>query len=1002
MPVSENTTKKQRVVSLVKEINRPKEDILAFLKSIGMDKVTINSTLEPDMVTRVHNHFKKDIEEQDKHLKKVKDFATKNKIELVEADELTKKEEKEKNKKDEADRIKKFIEEENRKKEEEKKKQELHAILEREKAIKELAEREKRERLEKINEQRKAREAKEIKRKDLSKDKDGSKPEKKSKEEVVKAETESKEKLKTVHPDKSKTHPEKHIERKKDDQKFESKFTEKRVDKPEGTEKKYEKKTYTVKDPSKTDASKAIAKPHSEVRPPRHFDKDKPRFDRKKGKKKVYEKVTIKDLKKEKDKIPSDKPYKPKDAAASKVKITFTNKAPSTGKEKWDKKDKRLKGDSEYEKKKKAKLNKFKAKEVTLKEIEEAIKDTFQKIGDDSGTSARAAARKKKKKERLEQEKKIAEVQESRKNIIQVTEFLSTGELANLMQISPTEIIAKCFQLGNMVTINQRLEKDLIEIIASEFGFQIEFQSEYVEGSLDDFDDSVESLVFRSPVVTVMGHVDHGKTSLLDYVRKANVVEGEAGGITQHIGAYRVKLESGKNITFLDTPGHEAFTAMRARGGQAADLVVLVVAADDSVMPQTVEAINHALAANVPIVIAINKIDKPDSNPERIKQQLAEKNILVEEWGGKYQSVQISAKKGLNIEQLLEKILLEAEILELKANPEREARGVILESKMDKGRGITATVLVQKGTLKIGDVFISGMFSGRVRAMYDERDKRIQKAGPSTPVLVTGFDGQPQAGDTFVVMKDESAVRDIAQKRQQLKREQEFRQIRFATLDDISKQIQEGKQVDLKVIIKADTDGSAEAISDSLLKLATPEVKVNVIHKAVGQITESDILLAEASNAIIIGFNVRPNLNARQLAEKNKIDVRLHNVIYHIIDEVKDALRGMLKPVMKEEISSTIEVRQVFKVPKVGNVAGCYVQDGKITRNTAVRLIRDGLVIFEGKILSLKRLKDDAREVESGYECGIGLDGYNDIKVGDIIEGFKMIETERELIFSNN
>ena len=494
-----------------------------------------------------------------------------------------------------------------------------------------------------------------------------------------------------------------------------------------------------------------------------------------------------------------------------------------------------------------------------------------------------------------------------------------------------------------------------------------------------------------------MGHVDHGKTSLLDYLRKANVVAGEAGGITQHIGAYKVKLDNGKEITFLDTPGHEAFTAMRARGGQAADIVVLVVAADDSVMPQTIEAIAHARAANVPIVIAINKVDKPDANPERIKQQLSEKDILVEDWGGKYQSVEISAKHGKNIDALLEKILIESELLELKADPNKEARGVVLEAKLDKGKGPIATVLVQKGTLKIGDTFVSGIYSGKVKAMFDERDHKLDESKPSTPAVVLGFDGVPQAGDTFIVLDSERDSKAISLKRQQLKREQDYRSVKFVTLDDISKQIQEGKQVELKIILKADTDGSAEALKDSLHKLTTSETKVLVIHKAVGSISESDILLAEASGAIVIGFNVRPNLNARKLAEKNNVDVRLYNIIYNLIDEVKNALEGMLAPDISEEVTSTIEVRQVFKVPKIGNIAGCYVLDGKVTRNSKVRLLRDGFVIFDGGISSLKRIKDDVKEVESGYECGISLENFNDVKVGDIIEGYKIVETKRKL-----
>jgi translation initiation factor IF-2 len=661
-------------------------------------------------------------------------------------------------------------------------------------------------------------------------------------------------------------------------------------------------------------------------------------------------------------------------------------------------KDKKHKSDSDYEKKKKKFGKGIKGKDISQKEIDDAIRETMAKIEDDSGASARSIARKKKKKERLEQEQKNIEIQEQRKNILTVTEFVSTMELATIMEVPVTDIIKKCLDLGLMVSINQRLEKDLLQLLAEEFGYKIEFQSEYEEDLLKDTYDEVETLIERPPVVTVMGHVDHGKTSLLDYVRKANVVAGEAGGITQHIGAYKVKLDNGKHITFLDTPGHEAFTAMRARGGQAADIVVLVVAADDSVMPQTVEAINHALAANVPIVIAINKVDKPEANVERIKSQLADRNILVEEWGGKYQSVEISAKKGQNIETLLDKILLESEMLALKANPDRAARGVVLESRLDKGRGSVATILVTKGTLKIGDNFVAGVFAGRVRAMFDERDKRLDIAGPSTPVQVIGFEGLPQAGDAVVVLKSDIEARQIALKRQQLKREQDMRQIKHTTLEDITNQIKEGKSVELNIILKTDVDGSGEALADSLHKLSKPgTATVKVIHKAVGQITESDVLLAEASNAVIIGFNVRPNLNARKLAEKSSVEIRIHSIIYNALDEVKLVLEGLLAPDVNEEITATIDVRQVFKVPKIGNIAGCYVQDGKIIRNHKVRLVRDGLEIYNGTISSLKRLKDDVREVESGYECGIGLENFSDIKVGDVIEGYKLIETKRKL-----
>jgi translation initiation factor IF-2 len=636
-------------------------------------------------------------------------------------------------------------------------------------------------------------------------------------------------------------------------------------------------------------------------------------------------------------------------------------------------------------------------KEALNLEIEEAIRETMAKIEDSSSITSRSMLRKKKKKERIEQEQKEQMEILSKQNVLQVTEFLSTSELAKLMNIDVNEVIQKCFGLGMMVTINQRLEKDLIELLADEFGFKVDFHKELEVDVLADADDPVDTLESRPPVVTIMGHVDHGKTSLLDYIRKANVVAGEAGGITQHIGAYQVQLDNGKLISFLDTPGHEAFTAMRARGAQSTDIVVLVVAADDNVMPQTVEAINHALAANVPIVIAINKIDKPNADPAKIKTQLSDKGILVEEWGGKYQSIEISAKKGTKVEELLEKILLEAEILDLKANPNRKARGVVVEAKLDKGKGIVSSVLVQKGTLAIGDSFVAGVYSGKIKAMFDERGHRVKEAKPAAPVQVLGFDGMPQAGDVMVVVENDRIAKEISLKRQQLKREQDFRQIKFTTLDDISKQIKEGKQVDLKVIIKGDVDGSVEALSDSLLKLGSAEVKVSVIHKGIGEVSENDVLLAAASGAIVIGFNVRPNLKARKLAQTENVDIRLYNIIYDVINEVKLALEGLLEPEKSEEVLATVEVRQTFKVPKIGLIAGSYVLDGKIARGNKVRLLREGFVVFEGNILALKRFKDDVREVESGYECGISLENYNDIKVGDIIESYRIVETKRKL-----
>jgi len=645
------------------------------------------------------------------------------------------------------------------------------------------------------------------------------------------------------------------------------------------------------------------------------------------------------------------------------------------------------------EAKKKKRVRKF---VVDDREVKAAIRKTLMSM-DDVSAPGRASARKRKRKEREALEEKKLEEQSIAGKLLRVNEYISVSELANLMDVPVSDVITKCIELGLMVSINQRLDIETITLVADEFGFEIELQEEYTSDAVEDIEDEEGELQSRSPVVTIMGHVDHGKTSLLDYIRRTNVVAGESGGITQHIGAYKVELEDGRSITFLDTPGHEAFTAMRARGAQLTDIVVLVVAADDAVMPQTIEAINHAQAAGVPIVVAINKIDKPGANPEKLKQQLADRNILIEEWGGKYQSVELSAKQGTNIEQLMEKILLEAEVLDLKANPDRLARGVVVESELDKGRGITGTILVQKGTLKIGDPFIAGIYQGKVRAMFDERGNKIEEAPPASPALVLGFEGPPQAGDSFVVVESERVARDIGLKRQQLKREQDQKQVHHLTLDEVAKQISIGGVKELPLIVKGDVDGSVEALADSLLKLSTEEVVVKVIHKGVGGISESDVLLADASRAIIIGFHVRPNLNARKLAEKQHVDVRLYNVIYDAINEVKSALEGLLSPIISEEVTATLEVRDIFKVPKFGTVAGCYVQEGKISRNNKIRLVREGIVIFEGDIGTLKRFKDDVREVDAGYECGLNIANYNDVKVSDVIESYKFIETKKTL-----
>ena len=634
--------------------------------------------------------------------------------------------------------------------------------------------------------------------------------------------------------------------------------------------------------------------------------------------------------------------------------------------------------------------------EVNEDEVAKAIRETLADSGDELAI-ARAAIRRKKKEKREEEEQKKLDQLEHDKMRIKVTEYVTVGELANLMKVTVAEVIQKVMGLGIMVSINQRLDKDTITLVSDEFGFQVNFEEEFSSEVLSDIEDDEETLLPRAPVVTIMGHVDHGKTSLLDQIRNTNVVAGESGGITQHIGAYEVTVGENKQITFLDTPGHEAFTAMRARGAQVTDIVVLVVAADDSVMPQTVEAISHAQAANVPIIVAINKIDKAESNPERIKQQLAERGLLVEEYGGKHQVVELSAKKGTNINLLLEKILLEAEMLNLRANPNREARGTLVEAELDKGKGIIATILVQKGTLRVGDSFVCGVWSGRVRAMFNERGQRVEAAKPSQPVQVVGFDGIPQAGDDLIGIEDEHQAREISLTRQQLKREQDFRQNRRVTLDDISQQIKEGQVRDLPVIVKADVDGSAEALSDSLMKLSTNEVKVQVIYKGVGGISESDVLLAMASRAVIIGFHVRPNLKARQLAQHEDVDIRIYNIIYDAINDVRKALEGLLAPTVTEEVTATVDVRDVFKISKIGTIAGCFVRDGKIMRNNHVRLIRDGIEVFDGTIASLKRFKDDVREVEQGFECGISLENFNDIKNADIIEAYKTVETKRKL-----
>ncbi len=631
-------------------------------------------------------------------------------------------------------------------------------------------------------------------------------------------------------------------------------------------------------------------------------------------------------------------------------------------------------------------------------DIDRAVRETMMEMDTQHATGgSRSKIKQKKKIEREEKALIRQRAEEERANVLELTEFITTSELAKAMNVLPNQIILKCMQMGLMVTINQRLDKDTISLLAEDFGYQVEFyeESNVIEEEIEE--ENEDEVVPRPPIVTIMGHVDHGKTSLLDYIRSANVVAGEAGGITQHIGAYQVELPDGKMITFLDTPGHAAFTAMRARGAQVTDIVVLVVAADDSVMPQTIEAISHAKAAGVPIIVAINKVDKPDANPDRIKQQLSDHGILIEDWGGKYQSVEISAKFGKNIDQLLEKILIEAELLNLTANPNKKARATVIEAVMKKGFGPVATIIIQSGTLKVGDPFVAGVASGRVKAMLDERENRVDKALPADPVLVVGFDTLPEAGDTFNVVSSDVEARQIARERDILKRELGMRQVRKISLDDISQKIQEGNVKDLKLIIKADVAGSVEALSDSLIKISTDEVRVQIIHKGVGAVLEADVILASASEAVIIGFNTSVEGNARKLADIENVDIRQYNIIYDCINEVRMALEGLLSPEYQEQTTAVLEVRRTFKISKIGTIAGCYVQQGKISKSDKIKVIRDGFIIHTGNITSLKREKDDVREVDAGYECGVMVSNFNTFEIGDSLESYKIIEIKRKL-----
>ena len=710
---------------------------------------------------------------------------------------------------------------------------------------------------------------------------------------------------------------------------------------------------------------------------------------------KVVSKIDLSQFDKPKPKRDDEKKKKRKRIKKDGVKVDENN--PQTAAQ-ADNKDKNAAKGKDKKSEKKKKAAEKKKPEVDDAEIEKQIKETLARLSPMGKSKTSKHNREKRQKVHQQIEEEQMREMESQKTL-QVTEFVTANELATMMNIPVTQIIATCMQVGIFVSINQRLDAETIRLIADEFGYDISFASSEVVDTLHKIEeeDNPEDLVTRNPIVTVMGHVDHGKTSLLDYIRKTNVIAGEAGGITQHIGAYEVTTADGRRITFLDTPGHEAFTAMRARGAKMTDIAIIVIAADDKIMPQTVEAINHAQAAGVPIVFAINKIDKPGADPDRIKTELANMNLLVEEWGGKYQSQDISAKKGIGVDELLEKVILQADIMELKGNPNKRAKGTVIESSLDKGRGYVAKILVEDGTIRKGDPIVAGAISGRVRAMYNERNQEVMSAGPSQPVLLLGLTGACQAGDTFNVTENEKEAKDIANRRTQLQRELGLRTQKHMTLDEIGRRIALGNFKELNIIVKADVDGSVEALSDSLLKLSTDEVQVNVIHKAVGQITENDVLLAESSDAVIIGFQVRPSVGARKMAETEHIDIRLYSIIYDAINELKDAIEGMLSPEKQEKIVANLEIRETFKISKVGTIAGCMCLDGKINRQSNIRIIRDGIVVYTGKLASLKRFKDDVKEVVSGQDCGLNIENFNDIKVGDIVEAYEVIEIKRKL-----
>ena len=791
----------------------------------------------------------------------------------------------------------------------------------------------------------------------------------------------------------------KEVEETAEDKTEEAKTEEKPEEKPETEKKEAEDKTEVKAEKEKAEPKKKEEKPESDPEPveasePEEEDDDDDDYD--------DEEDTIKGRagKLSGTKVVGKVEFSREPRKKRKTRKRRKDRGDDEDEKSGSKKSKKKKKESDKPKKKSKKKKSKRRSKIDEEDVEKKMRETMQKMQSGETVGSRRQKRRRQRKEEREEELAKQEgMEELEDQVLEVTEFITVSDLADELDVKPTDVITTCMSLGMMVSINQRLDAATIELVADEYDYDVEFvdAEEMIEDEIVLEEDDPEDLLPRSPIITVMGHVDHGKTSLLDYIRKTKVAAGEAGGITQHVGAYEVKTDSDKKITFLDTPGHEAFTAMRSRGAQATDIVILVVAADDAVMPQTIEAINHAKAAGVSIIVAINKMDKAGANPDKIKQQLSEHGVIVEEYGGKNQSAEVSAHTGEGIDELLEKVLIEAELMELKANPDRLAQGIVLESRVDKGKGTVANILVQNGTLKVGDPFVAGPVYGRVRAMENEHGQRLEKAGPSTPLQLTGFDDTPQAGDRLIVPNDEKTAKEVANQRQQIRREQSLRRVKHLTLDDLSRRMALGEVSELNIIIKADVDGSIEALSGALQKLSTEEVSVNIIHTGSGAITESDVLLASASDAIIIGFQVRPTSTARKLSEEESIDIRLFSVIYDAVDEVRDALEGLLSPEVKEEMRGLVTVREIFKVSKVGTIAGCYVTEGKVNRNDPIRVIRDGVVIYDGEIDSLKRFKDDVKEVQSGYECGISIENFNDIKVGDELESYTITETKRKL-----